>query len=87
MTYDPGPRDPRRHTAVSDGLGPGVIAAAALAVLALAGIAFYIVSMDRTSIVATDTPSAVQQSVPPKTTGEGGAASRMPPPADPDRGR
>ena len=83
MTYDPRNPDPRRPTDEEGSLGAGIVATAALAVLAIAGIAFYIVSADRTTISAIDRPPEVE-SPSPATSGQG-APSRMP--TNPERGR
>jgi hypothetical protein len=69
MTYDPRNPDPREADE-ADGLGTGIIATPALAVLALAGIVFAVVSMDRPPPL-TDR-SAIERSAPPATTGQGG---------------
>jgi hypothetical protein len=84
MTYNP--QEPKQRHGDHDGLGPGIVATAALAVLAIAGIAFYVVSTDRTTISATDKPSAVENRTAPSTTGQGGASPELPRP-DPDPGR
>ena len=81
MTYDP--RNPRDDEA--DSLGAGVIATAALAVLAIAGIAFYVVSSDRTTISATDKPAGIDGGA--TTTGQGGTSPGMPAPTNPDHRR
>jgi hypothetical protein len=81
MTDDPRNRRPDE----GDSLGPGIVATAALAVLAIAGIAFYVVSTDRTTITATDKLPPAELRVPPQTSGQGDSTRTRP--VDPDPGR
>ena len=77
MTHDPRSPDPREADE-AHGLGVGIVATTALAVLALAGIVFTIVSMDRPT-TSTDR-SAIERTTSPSTTGQGGAPLNIPPP-------
>ena len=60
-----------------DGMSGGSMAALAVAGLLLLGGLFYAFSGDRTSTANNNSPRT-EQSVPPATTGQGGAQSKMP---------
>jgi hypothetical protein len=74
MTMHTNPND-RRHIRERAGMSAGTIATfAVLAALAIGGLIFALSGDDTTTASTTRT----EQSVPPATTGQGGAQSKMP---------
>ncbi len=79
MTHNPSDPDYRRELVREvneEGMSTAAWAGIAVAVMLLGGIAMYAFSSRETATTAS--VPAVERSIPPATTGKGGAQSRMP---------
>ena len=82
MSIKPNPNDPNyrrefEHEADEEGMSTAAWAGIAVAVMVVGGIAMYALSSGDATTAATNQPG-IERSMPPATTGQGGAQSRMP---------
>lgn len=78
-TRDPNIRRELEHETDEEGMSTAAWAGIAVAVMVVGGAAMYAFSSTHTNTAATNPPPGIERSVPPATTGQGGAQSRMPP--------
>ena len=80
MTMNPNDPNYRREferEADEEGMSTAAWAGIAVAVMVVGGVAMYAFSSSNTTTASSNQPG-IERSVPPATTGQGGAQSRMP---------
>jgi len=75
---DPNYRREFEREADEEGITTTAWAGIAVAVMVIGGIAMYALSSHEGTTTASSTQPGVERSVPPATTGQGGAQSKMP---------
>ena len=78
-TRDPNIRRELERETDEEGMSTAAWAGIAVAVMAVGGIAMYAFSASHSNTASGNPPPGIERSVPPVTTGQGGAQSRMPP--------